>query len=178
MARECAALRVDSRTGFVLLACLGCALSGAALGDSKPESLTANGLAPTPPMGWNSWNRFGCNITETTIRRQADALVSSGMRDAGYTYVVVDDCWHGERDAAGNIHADPERFPSGIQDRLGVEGHRAAKDGDVEIWVRPLEGGARAVALLNRGHVPARAQLEWSMLKSGFLSHDPRRRAS
>ena len=356
-----------SRSGVVLLmGCLGCVAAGAALADFRPEPLAANGLAPTPPMGWNSWNRFGCDISETTIRSQADALVSSGMRDAGYVYLVIDDCWHGERDAAGNIHADPARFPSGIkaladyvhgkglrfgiysdvgdltcqrrpgsrgheyqdarqyaewgvdylkydwcdagtldaasayetmakalratgrpivfsicewgknkpwlwaaasggnlwrttedifdgwegkqgislsvleildaqvgldgfagpghwndpdmlevgnggmtedeyrahfslwailaaplmagndlasmsaamrriltngeviavdQDRLGVEGHRAAKDGDVEVWVRPLQGGARAVVLLNRGHRSAHARLEWSMLR-------------
>jgi alpha-galactosidase len=75
----------------------------------------SNGLALVPPMGWNSWNHFGCDITEATIRKEADAMVSSGMRDAGYQYVVVDDCWHGERDAEGNIHADPRRFPSGIR---------------------------------------------------------------
>jgi alpha-galactosidase len=69
----------------------------------------------TPPMGWNSWNKFGCHISEEIIRKQADAMVSSGMAAAGYTYVVVDDCWHGTRDAMGNIHADAVRFPSGIK---------------------------------------------------------------
>jgi alpha-galactosidase len=76
---------------------------------------TPNGLALTPPMGWNSWNRFGCDVDEALIRRTADAIVESGMREAGYTYVVIDDCWHGPRDAQGNITADPERFPSGIR---------------------------------------------------------------
>ncbi len=75
----------------------------------------ANGLALTPPMGWNSWNKFGCNISEATLRAQADALVSTGMRDAGYVYLVVDDCWHGARDAHGDIQPDPVRFPSGIK---------------------------------------------------------------
>ena len=51
-----------------------------------------NGLALTPPMGWNSWNKFACDITEDTVRKTADAMVSSGMRDAGYQYVVIDDC--------------------------------------------------------------------------------------
>src|SRR5690349_11237050 len=50
-------------------------------------------LAPTPPMGWNSWNTFGCNIDEKLIRDTADALVASGMKDAGYEYVNIDDCW-------------------------------------------------------------------------------------
>jgi alpha-galactosidase len=74
-----------------------------------------NGLALTPPMGWNSWNKFACNVTERTVRAVADAMVTSGMRDAGYSYVVVDDCWHGPRDADGFITADKERFPSGIK---------------------------------------------------------------
>ena len=73
------------------------------------------GLARTPPMGWNSWNRFGCDVSEQLIRETADAIVSSGMRDAGYAYVVIDDCWHGERDAEGFIRPDPARFPSGMK---------------------------------------------------------------
>ena len=74
-----------------------------------------NGLALTPPMGWNSWNKFGCNINEAIVRQAAAAMVSSGMKDAGYRYVVIDDCWQGERDASGNIQPSPERFPSGIK---------------------------------------------------------------
>ncbi len=73
------------------------------------------GLAETPPMGWNSWNHFGCNITEALIRETTDAMISTGMKDAGYEYVNLDDCWHGERDARGFIHPDPERFPSGMK---------------------------------------------------------------
>jgi alpha-galactosidase len=73
------------------------------------------GLAPTPPMGWNSWNRFGCDVDEELIRETADAMVASGMRDAGYEYVVIDDCWHGERDEQGFLRPDPERFPSGMK---------------------------------------------------------------
>ena len=74
-----------------------------------------NGLAKTPPMGWNSWNKFACNVSEDLIKGAADALVSSGMRDAGYQYLVIDDCWQVDRDANGNIVADPKRFPSGIK---------------------------------------------------------------
>ncbi|OLF19214.1 NPCBM/NEW2 domain-containing protein [Actinophytocola xanthii] len=73
-------------------------------------------LATTPPMGWNSWNKFGCDIDEELIRGTADAMVSSGMRAAGYTYVNIDDCWMApERDAQGRLQADPVRFPSGIK---------------------------------------------------------------
>ena len=73
-------------------------------------------IAETPPMGWNSWNKFACNINEQVIRAAADAMVSSGMKDAGYEYIVIDDCWHGERDSDGFIHADKEKFPSGMKD--------------------------------------------------------------
>lgn len=72
-------------------------------------------LAQTPPMGWNSWNTFACNIDEKLIRETAEAMVSSGMKDAGYQYVNLDDCWHGERDERGFIQPDPERFPSGMK---------------------------------------------------------------
>ena len=72
-------------------------------------------LALTPPMGWNSWNHYGCNIDEALIKATADALVSTGLREAGYTYVNLDDCWHGARDDNGNIQPDPERFPSGMK---------------------------------------------------------------
>lgn len=72
--------------------------------------------ALTPPLGWNSWNSFGCGITEAQVRQAADAMVSSGMRDAGYQYVVVDDCWFDpQRDAAGNLRANPTKFPSGMK---------------------------------------------------------------
>jgi alpha-galactosidase len=66
-------------------------------------------------MGWNSWNRFGCDIDETLVLETADAMASSGMSDVGYEYVNIDDCWHAdERDADGNLQADSERFPNGI----------------------------------------------------------------
>jgi alpha-galactosidase len=73
------------------------------------------GLALTPPMGWNSWNKFHCDISEETIRDAADAMVSSGMKDVGYTYIVIDDCWQVGRDSLGFVVADPVKFPSGIK---------------------------------------------------------------
>ncbi len=66
-------------------------------------------------MGWNSWNKFGCDVSEQMIREMADAIASSGMRDAGYQYVNIDDCWQVSRDASGTIVADPARFSSGIK---------------------------------------------------------------
>jgi alpha-galactosidase len=70
-----------------------------------------NGLAKTPPMGWNSWNLFAGRIDDKTVREMADALVSSGMRDAGYVYLNVDDTWEGDRDANGVIHSN-NKFPN------------------------------------------------------------------
>src|SRR5437660_12367504 len=75
----------------------------------------AGALAMTPPMGWNSCNKFGCNVSEKLIREMADAMVSSGMKAAGYQYVIIDDCWNVRRDAQVTIVADPVRFPSGIK---------------------------------------------------------------
>lgn len=72
-------------------------------------------LAETPPMGWNSWNKFACNIDENIIRGIADAMVENGLRDAGYVYLNLDDCWHGERDSLGFIQPDPIKFPSGMK---------------------------------------------------------------
>jgi len=72
-------------------------------------------LALTPPMGWNSWNRFGCEINEKVIRETANAMVSSGMKSNGYEYIVIDDCWQTSRDSLGFIQADPQKFPSGIK---------------------------------------------------------------
>ena len=80
-----------------------------------PLARAGDGLALTPPMGWNSWNKFACNVSEKLILGMADALVASGMKGAGYEYVVIDDCWQVKRDAAGKIVADPERFPSGMK---------------------------------------------------------------
>jgi len=75
----------------------------------------SDGLAPTPPMGWNSWNGFGIKIDEVLVLESAEAMVASGMRDAGYRYVVIDDGWMApERDRDGNFVADPAKFPSGI----------------------------------------------------------------
>ena len=75
-----------------------------------------DGLAPTPPMGWNSWNKFQAEIDETLVRETADAFVDTGMREAGYRYVVIDDCWsEKERDASGDLVPDRAKFPSGMK---------------------------------------------------------------
>ncbi len=71
--------------------------------------------AQTPPMGWNSWNKFGCNVSEKLIMDMADKMVETGMKDAGYQYIVIDDCWQVERDSLGFIQPDPDRFPHGMK---------------------------------------------------------------
>jgi alpha-galactosidase len=91
----------------------------ASRGEMKPAAaipppplreLPANGLAMTPPMGWNSWNHFHDTVTDEIIRRAADVMVSSGMRDAGYLYINIDDAWEGGRDAQGNLIPN-SKFP-------------------------------------------------------------------
>ena len=103
--------------GISAVAALVLAIGAAVVaGPAGPAQALNNGVARTPPMGWNSWNTFGCNISESLIRQMADAIVSSGMRDRGYQYVVVDDCWFNpNRDSAGNLQGDPGRFPSGMR---------------------------------------------------------------
>ncbi len=86
--------------------------------------VASDGLAPTPPMGWNSWNRFGPFISERLVLETADALIASGMRDAGYRYVVIDDAWHESvRDDEGDLAENRWAFPHGMR-WLGEEIHR------------------------------------------------------
>ena len=74
------------------------------------------GLAMTPPMGWNHWNYYTCDgINEQVVRETADAMVASGMKEVGYEYIVIDDCWQVGRDEDGRILEDPEKFPSGMK---------------------------------------------------------------
>jgi alpha-galactosidase len=82
-----------------------------------------NGLALTPPMGWNSWNKFAGRVDDVTVRQIADAMVSSGMRDAGYTYINIDDTWEGPRDAQGTITGNT-KFPNlkGLADYVHSKG--------------------------------------------------------
>ncbi|HKV51321.1 MAG TPA: glycoside hydrolase family 27 protein [Gemmatimonadaceae bacterium] len=105
-----------SRLTAVIVAVLATSLTGASWTHAPVMRVRpTDQLALTPPMGWNSWNHFACNVSEQTIRETADAMVASGMRDAGYHYVVIDDCWQVARDSSGALVADPERFPHGIK---------------------------------------------------------------
>lgn len=108
-------------------------LTAAFAGDTESTPAANSGhspAAPLPPMGWNSWNKFHTKITEKIVRETADAMVASGMKEAGYEYIVIDDSWQygrvprsyvsnveprAGRDTNGELMADPERFPSGIK---------------------------------------------------------------
>lgn len=92
-------------------------------------SSTGQLLSPTPPMGWMSWNFFGDNINEKDLMEMADALVSSGMKDAGYEYIFIDDGWQGGRDKKNNMIADPVKFPSGIKALAGYVHSKGLKLG-------------------------------------------------
>lgn len=81
-----------------------------------PSSLAVNnGLARTPQMGWNNWNSLGCDVSEELLIDTVALLVRLGLRDVGYNYVVLDDCWSDGRDASGKIRVDPVRFPHGMK---------------------------------------------------------------
>jgi alpha-galactosidase len=95
---------------MVLLLVAATATASARPSGEKPP------LAATPPMGWSSWNTFGCAVDEKAIRENADAMVFSGMAALGYVYVNIDDCWMApQRDPGGRLQADPQRFPGGIK---------------------------------------------------------------
>lgn len=111
----------------------------------------ANGLATTPPMGWNSWNQVRCyDLTEDVVKQAADALADDGLRDAGYRYVVVDDCWQAPARAAdGSLQADPTRFPHGIADLADYVHSRGLLFG---IYAVP---GSRTCAMANDAYPAA-----------------------
>ncbi|MEU9289087.1 alpha-galactosidase [Streptomyces sp. NPDC048275] len=105
--------RLSAAVTMVLLLALAPALL--VLRAAPSAQALENGLARTPPMGWNDWNAFGCNVTEQLVKQTADHLVSSGLKDAGYQYVNIDDCWMSKaRNSAGQLVPDPVKFPSGI----------------------------------------------------------------
>ncbi|MCJ1250934.1 hypothetical protein MMC30_008162 [Trapelia coarctata] len=79
------------------------------------QSASYNGLAVTPAMGWDNWNAFGCQVSETLLLGTANQIVSLGLRDLGYTYVILDDCWSTGRDSNGTLVVDLQKFPNGMK---------------------------------------------------------------
>lgn len=131
-----------------------------------------NNLGQTPPMGWNSWNYFGCDINENMIKITADQLVSTGLAAKGYVYVNIDDCWQLFRDANGVIQPDPSRFPSGMKDlanyvhSLGLKFGLYSDAGYATCQRRP--------GSLNYEEIDAKTYAEWGVdyLKYDNCNHD------
>ena len=96
--------------------CIAKKIVGKAQVSQVSRGTYGNDVAMTPPMGWSSWNLFRNKINEDLIKEIADAMADSGLKDAGYTYVNIDDCWQAnERDAMGRLQCDKVNFPSGIR---------------------------------------------------------------
>ncbi|MFJ2192215.1 glycoside hydrolase family 27 protein [Kitasatospora sp. NPDC087861] len=105
-------------TGLALLVSGGALTTGLELATAAPAMAVDNGLARTPQMGFNNWNATGCGpqFNEAMVKGIADLFVSKGLKNAGYQYVNLDDCWSlPDRDASGNLVPDPVRFPGGIR---------------------------------------------------------------
>jgi alpha-galactosidase len=141
-------------------AILSCAILFAAA-----PALSQSQIAPTPPMGWNSWNHFAEHVTDADVRSAADMMVSTGMRDAGYIYVNVDDTWQGKRDAQGILHPN-DRFP----DMKGLGAYIHSKGLKFGIYSSPgaLTCGKYAGSLDHEAQ-DAKMYAEWGV---DFLKYD------
>lgn len=95
--------------------CAAVLLLAAGAVQAQREATPVDTLALTPPMGWNSWNQFEWEVSDSLIREIADAMVATGMRDAGYRYIIIDDYWVGGRDTRNRLYPDPVRFPNGMK---------------------------------------------------------------
>ena len=104
-------------------------VAGGQMGFSQVTPVSMSNLAPTPPMGWASWNHYFCDYNDQTIREQADALVSTGMRDLGYKYVLIQECIAPARNADGSLMVDAKRFPHGMKELVDYIHSRGLKAG-------------------------------------------------
>ncbi|GAA4516277.1 MULTISPECIES: NPCBM/NEW2 domain-containing protein [Nonomuraea] len=147
----------------------GATLVAAPVQAAAPAPPTAGpALAATPPMGFNNWNAFGCEVSETLIKETADVLVSSGLRDLGYEYVNIDDCWSlRERGPDGRLVPDPDKFPGGID---GVADYVHAKGLKLGIYG---DAGTRTCAgypgSLGHEEIDARTWAGWGV---DYLKYD------
>ncbi len=111
-----ALVRATGRAAMTMLFAVGLLLPVQGVTAAQHVALAAPSAVSLPPMGWNDWNHFHCNINEQVVQQTANAFVSSGMLAAGYQYVNIDDCWLSHsRDASGQLQADPAKFPHGIK---------------------------------------------------------------
>jgi len=141
-----------------------CLLFAAALLTASLPAVSQQ-LAQTPPMGWNSWNWFAGKVTDADIRKAADLMVSSGMRDAGYVYVNIDDTWQGKRDANGVIHAN-EKFP----DMKALAAYVHSKGLKIGIYSSPgPQTCARYEGSLGHEEQDAKTYAEWGI---DYLKYD------
>jgi alpha-galactosidase len=129
--------------------------------------LYAQNLAPTPPMGWMTWNYFWDNIHEKDIKEMADAMVSSGMSKMGYNYIFIDDGWQGGRDNKNNLIPDPAKFPSGIKNLVDYIHGKGLKVG-IYSNAAPLTCGGYT-ASLNFEEQDALRFAEWEI---DYLKYD------
>ncbi|MDP9794134.1 alpha-galactosidase [Catenuloplanes nepalensis] len=158
---------IAAAAATLTLLCTGAAAVVA--GPAAPAAAVENGLARTPPMGFNNWNAFGCDVTEQLIKDVADLFVSSGLQAVGYEYVNIDDCWAlKERDPeTGRLVPDPVKFPSGI---AGVAGYVHAKGLKLGLYA---DAGTRTCAgypgSLGHEDLDARTFAEWQI---DYLKYD------
>lgn len=153
---------MNKRKILFLIFCIWC---------SSLKAQKFEGLAKTPPMGWNSWNKFECKINETIVKEIADAMVKNGMKESGYEYIIVDDCWQIGRDSLGNILADPVRFPSGMKslgDYIHSKGLKFGIYSDAGILTCQGRPGSRGYEFQD-----ARTYAKWGvdLLKYDWCSH-------
>ena len=172
--------RRTARLAVVATSFLAVPLLFASIAPRDAGAAPPPGVERTPSMGWNTWNTFGCQINENVIQQTADALVSSGMRDAGYKYVIVDDCWFNpQRDAQGNLEGSPDRFPSGMKALADYVHGKGLKFGIYEVPAATTcaqRGGAYPGATGSLGHEEqdARTFASWGVdyLKYDWCSPD------
>ncbi len=124
-------------------------------------------LAATPPMGWNSWNMFGATVDAEIIKQTADAFVSTGLKDAGYRYIVIDDHWHGGRGADGRLFPDPQKFPDGMK-TIGDYVHSLDLKFGIYSDCGPLTCGGRP-ASQDHEEIDAQTFADWGV---DFLKYD------
>jgi alpha-galactosidase len=151
------------KRGLVIITCAVCV---------SVQGQKFENLALTPQMGWNSWNKFQGQVSEVLIREIADAMATNGMKKAGYRYVNIDDLWQGERDANGNIQADPERFPSGIKALADYVHSKGLKLG-IYSDVGPKTCGGRPGSL-DHEYQDAKSYASWGVdyLKYDWCNHE------